>query len=146
MKKLLLLIILLLSLKAVAQHGKGERIKALKISFITEHIDLTEKEAQKFWPLYNEHENKLNAIRHDELRSIRKEIHDNLTNMTDKEAEELLSKLNDAEKRMHTLELEFPKKLSGILSPKKIIRLRMAEEEFKRQMLEEFKRRRKERG
>ena len=30
-----------------------DKIKTLKIAFITEKLDLSEKEAQQFWPVYN---------------------------------------------------------------------------------------------
>ena len=33
-----------------------EKIKAMKVGFITEKLDLTTAEAQKFWPVYNEFE------------------------------------------------------------------------------------------
>ena len=130
----------------MAQHDKWERIKALKVSFITERIDLTEKEAQQFWPVYNEYENKINKIRYREIKSIRREIRDNIETLTDERAKALLNALNDAENKLHALEAEFPKKLSGIISSKKIILLKIAEDDFKRKMLEEFKRRKKEKG
>ena len=33
--------------------GNRDKIKTLKIAFITEKLDLSEQEAQKFWPVYN---------------------------------------------------------------------------------------------
>ncbi len=35
-----------------------DKIKSLKIAFITERLDLSTKEAQTFWPIYNEYEEK----------------------------------------------------------------------------------------
>ncbi|MDQ6757613.1 MAG: hypothetical protein M3004_11835 [Bacteroidota bacterium] len=35
---------------------KGEKIQALKIAFITQKLNLTADEAQKFWPVYNQYE------------------------------------------------------------------------------------------
>ena len=35
-------------------NGWRERVRAEKYAFITEEIDLTESEAQVFWPIYNE--------------------------------------------------------------------------------------------
>ena len=31
---------------------KKEKVKALKVAYITEQLDLTTEEAQKFWPIY----------------------------------------------------------------------------------------------
>ncbi|WP_298238825.1 sensor of ECF-type sigma factor [uncultured Algibacter sp.] len=142
MKKLLTILLLLLSLNVVAQNHR-ERVKALKVSFITEMLDLTEKEAQKFWPVYNEHDKKIVKIRYQDIRSIRKEIKNNIESLTDAQASDLLLKLDAAEDKLHKLNLEFSKKLSGIISPKKIILLKIAEEDFKRRMLDELKRRKR---
>jgi len=145
MKKLLPIILLLfVSLNIAAQHKNRERIKALKVSVITEMLDLTEKEAQQFWPIYNAHEKEASAIRFNEVKAIRKEIRENIDTMTDEKATELLNRLNKAENRMHKLRMDFSNELSGILSPKKIILLRIAEDNFKKKMIEELRKRKKE--
>jgi hypothetical protein len=59
---LLLVVLLATSAAAWAQDGpgpghKGERLAQLenaKIAFITNRVTLTQEQAQKFWPLYNE--------------------------------------------------------------------------------------------
>jgi len=48
-----------------AQQGdetKAERIEALKIAFITNKLQLTPAEAQKFWPVYNRYETDLREV------------------------------------------------------------------------------------
>lgn len=147
MKKLLVILLLCISFAASAQKSKRhERIKALKISFITEQLSLTEKEAQQFWPVYNAFEQKMNQIRFNEIRSIKKEIRDNLDTMSDNEALAIIERFKKAEDQMHNLKTEFSSKLSKIISPKKMIQLKLAEEDFKRKMLEEFKKRRHQGG
>ncbi|GAA4933471.1 hypothetical protein GCM10023314_02420 [Algibacter agarivorans] len=129
-----------------AQDKNKERIKALKVSVITEKLDLTEKEAQQFWPIYNAHEKETSEIRFKEVKAIRKEIREHSDTMTDEKANELLTRLKKAEIKMHNLRMEFANNLSGILSPKKIILLKIAEDDFKKKMFEELRKRRKERG
>ena len=146
MKKLILIIICLVSFTMMAQKNKREQIKALKVAFITEQLNLTEKESQAFWPVYNAFEQEKNNIRFKEMRDIRKEIKENLNNMTDAEANVLIERLNKAENSMHELRMELPKKLSNIIPSSKIIRLKIAEEDFKKKMLNELKKRKKERG
>lgn len=146
MKKILPFILLLfMSLNITAQHKNSERIKALKVSVITEKLDLSEKEAQQFWPIYNAHEKETSAIRFKEVKAIRQEIRENIATLTDDKANELLTRLNNAENKMHELRMEFANNLSGILSPKKIILLKIAEDDFKKKMFEEFKKRKRER-
>jgi len=134
---------LFVSLNITAQHKNRERLKALKVSVITEKLDLSEKEAQQFWPIYNAHEKEMSAIRFKEIKSIRNEIRENIDTMTDEKANELLIKLSKAENKMHKSRMDFANNLSGILSPKKIILLKIAEDDFKKKMMEELRKRKK---
>ncbi|WP_345274748.1 sensor of ECF-type sigma factor [Flaviramulus aquimarinus] len=146
MKKLLLIFLLFTSLNLMAQNNKRERIKALKVSLITEKLDLSEKEAQQFWPVYNAYEKETSKIRFEDIRSIRKEIRTNIETMSDDKADKLLNRLNKAEDSMHNLRMEFSNKLRSIIPSKKIILLKIVEEDFKKKMLHEYKKRKKEQG
>ena len=71
------LLIIIFCLSAFAQPPKNhpekrEQIEALRISFITQRLDLTREEAQRFWPVYNEY--------HDALESLRKERREEMKN------------------------------------------------------------------
>ena len=139
MKKIILPILLLFfSLNMLAQHNR-EKIKALKISFITEKLDLTEQEAQQFWPVYNHYDKITSKIMYQDIRSIRREVRSNISTLTDEKAKDLIIKLNDAESSLHKQRIELSSKLLKIISPKKIILLKIAEDDFKRKMLERFK-------
>lgn len=68
MKKYLLLLIAIFGFFsfATAQNTNSQRIekiKALKIAFITQKLQLTSAEAQNFWPVYNQYENEIRKIR-----------------------------------------------------------------------------------
>ena len=41
---------------------KAEKIQALKIAFITQKLELTSDEAQKFWPIYSQYENDMKQL------------------------------------------------------------------------------------
>jgi hypothetical protein len=62
MKKLTIIFLsaVILSLPAIAQRrmtgSEFEQFKSQKIAFITEKLNLTPKEAQAFWPVYNQYE------------------------------------------------------------------------------------------
>ncbi|MEC3908347.1 hypothetical protein VOI54_15055 [Tamlana sp. 2201CG12-4] len=140
MKKLLpLMLLLFFTLNSIAQKNR-ERIKALKISFITEALDLSEKEAQQFWPIYNEYEKEVSKIRYKEIRAIRKETRDNMNTLSDAKAKELMDRLNSAENRLHQLKMDFHNKLPQVISTKKTVLLKVVEEDFKKKMFEEYKR------
>ncbi len=146
MKKIICIGIFFISLTLMAQKGKRERIRALKVAFITEHLDLTEKEAQEFWPVYNAFEQESNKIKFREMRTIRKEIRENFDSMSDAQATALVERFGEAENRLHNLRMAFSKKLLNIIPAKKIIKLKIAEEDFKKKMLEELKKRKKEKS
>jgi len=71
MKKYILIFTLLLGSIAVAfaqdnqsgdEAGKQERIKALYVAYVTQQLQLTPDEAQKFWPVHTQFENELKAV------------------------------------------------------------------------------------
>jgi len=59
--KMIFLFVLLTTSFSFAQpllKHKKEQIKALKVAYITEELNLNSEEAAKFWPLYNAFEDK----------------------------------------------------------------------------------------
>jgi len=119
-----------------------EKIESQKIAFITKELNLTTTEAQQFWPIYNEYSDKNEEL----LKSMgRKNIENksiDVNEITDKEAIDiadeqivLAQKLLDLRKKYH---LEFKK----VLPPKKLLKLYIAEREFKKILLKEIKDRR----
>ncbi len=136
------LFICLCSLYTFSQNIDRERIKTLKISFITSKLDLTVKEAQAFWPVYNAYDEATLKIKHQDIRNIRREIKQNLNTLNDSRAEKLLEDLVIAENKLHDENLNLIKNLKKIISPKKIILLKVAEEDFNRQLFDQYKKKR----
>lgn len=143
MKKIIFLILILTSASLVAQ-SRRDKIKALKVSFITERLNLTQDEAEKFWPIYNAFDDNYVRIKYREIRSIHKEVKDNVDTLTDEKANELLNKLMDAESRLYNEDVALIDKLKKIISPQKIILLKEAEEDFNKKLFEQFKKWREE--
>lgn len=44
------------------KEGRYEKIQSLKIAFITQKLELTADEAQKFWPVYNLYETDIRQV------------------------------------------------------------------------------------
>jgi len=143
MKKLIILSLLfLLTFNAFAQHKeREERIKTLKIAFITERLAFTETEAQKFWPIYNAFEEENNKLRRD---SYNKRKVEDFNSMTEADAKSLLDDMASIENKRHKLREKFMKDLLTVLPAKKVILLKSTEDEFNKRMFEEFKKRRQE--
>ena len=143
MKKLITLSILfLLTFNAFAQHKeREERIKTLKIAFITERLSFTESEAQKFWPIYNAFEDENNKLRR--LSHNRPKV-ENIETMTEVEAKAQIDDMVSIENQKFKLREKFMKDLLTAIPAKKVILLKVTEDEFNKRMFEEFKKRRKE--
>lgn len=47
------------------KENRTEKVQALKIAFITQKLELTSAEAQKFWPVYNRYETDLRQVMKD---------------------------------------------------------------------------------
>ncbi|RKF03155.1 hypothetical protein C8N26_2145 [Tenacibaculum lutimaris] len=150
MKKniLLLLFLLIGNLVTQAQTRKGdsEKIRAFKVAFLTEKLDLTEKEAEKFWPLYNVYDKKMMQLHRDERRSIKKRImaDGGLDNLSESESKQIIEKINAVSKEQYETKNEFYSKLTKILPYKKILRLEVAEYEFHRKLIRKLKGEKKE--
>ena len=142
MKRLLPILLFLITISLSAQQKRSERhakIKALKVAFITEKLDLSELEAQKFWPIYNAFDDKSTKIKFQDIRKIRYKLRQGVATMSDEEANELLSQFMKAEYELHNERVKLVGKLRSVISAKKIILLKSAEDDFNKRMLERFK-------
>ncbi|RCT55146.1 sensor of ECF-type sigma factor [Winogradskyella sp. KYW1333] len=146
MKRLIPILVLLIGLSGYAQRDgrMNERIKAQKVAFITEKLSLTAEEAQQFWPIYNAFEEKRESIKSGQLREVKIKIRQN-PDMSDREASKLLDQILDAENEIHNAKMKLAEDLKSVLSPKKIIRLRAAEDGFNRELLQHLKKMRERR-
>jgi len=128
---------LLCSLSVFAQRP-GNKIKSLKVAFLTEKLSLSTEEAQQFWPVYNAYETKMQRVRLQERRRFTG-IMAEISSMSDRETEILLQAYQDLQKEKYELESGFIADLKGILPPRKIILLFQAEEAFKRRLLKQYR-------
>lgn len=140
MKKYITLFILMVSLGVVAQgkDSKRERIKALKTAFITTELDLSSEEAAKFWPVYNDFDDKQFEIRHRKMRGLSKKI-EAVDSMSEKDALSILNQMEALDDELLQNKKKLFSNLKPILSAKKIVKLKKAEDEFQRKLLKQFK-------
>ena len=127
-----------------AQENHRERIKAYKTAYITQELDLSSKEAEKFWPVYNDYEKKLFSLRVLKVREERNRIKDQggFENLSDKEAKEALNTLIQNDKEIIQIKEKLYKDLSDVLSPVKILKLHKAEMDFNKKLLSQYKKNR----
>lgn len=124
MKKYILLLLVMLGsfsfAKAQDATGqRGEKIQALKIAFLTQKLQLTSAEAEKFWPVYNQYDNEIKNIR---------------TNNKNGDVLENEQKLLDIRKK-------YKPKFEKILGPQKMNNLYNAERDFRNVLIKRLKNR-----
>lgn len=134
MKKLSIIIALFLTTVIVAQNQRQEKVKAFKIAFITERLELNPKEAQAFWPIYNVYQDKMSTILASERQFLRS-VRDDWQALTDNEAQQTLEKIQEIERQKLEAKSSLIKSLRQTLSAKKILVLLKTEEDFKRRLL-----------
>lgn len=139
MNKFILSLFMLFTAISFSQNKPDwEKIKSLKVAFITEKLSLGSKEAQEFWPVYNAYEEKRGALRKREHTQIRSKIRD-AENLSEKESAQLLKQHIQLEKEEEELDNEFLKEISKVISSKKTLLLLRSEEEFKRQLIKQYR-------
>lgn len=139
MNKFMLSIFMLFTALSFAQEKPDwEKIKSLKVAFITEKLSLSSKEAQEFWPVYNAYEEKRDALRKREHTEIRNKIK-NVERLSEKESAQLLKQHIQLEEEEEELDNEFLKEVSTVISSKKTLILLRAEEDFKRQLIKQYR-------
>lgn len=141
MKKIILILTLTISTIASAQRPNREQLKSLKVAFITEQLDLSVKEAQQFWPVYNTYEDGMETLRRDE-RKLLGGLKNSFDQLSEKEGEAALNSLSKIAQDKLEIRTRLISQLKNVISSKKILKLLKAEEDFKRVLIDKIKERR----
>lgn len=144
LKKLLPILLLFVSFNFYAQgesmKDKKEQIKALKVAFFTTELDFTTNEAERFWPIYNTFDDKQFELRHQKMKTYMRRMNDgSLDKITEKEANAFLAQIEDTEEELFLLRKKFMQNVRTILPAVKIVKLKKAEEDFNRKLLQQYR-------
>jgi len=114
--------------------AQREQIKAMRATFFSNHINFTSKEAERFWPVYNEYDYKFGKLKN-EQRQLLNQL-SNFENMNnEKEVKALLDAYVNSRVQESALFQEYYKKFCAILPPSKVVRLYQTEEQFQQALL-----------
>jgi len=136
-----ILLATIVSIGVTAQRPGRERIKTLKVAYITEQLNLSAKEAQNFWPIYNEHEEQKEKIRNEERENFSVRSTD-LSSISNDEAEKIIASLMKLKAKKIKTEESYIKSLKKVIASKKIVQLIKAEENFKKRLLQQYRKKR----
>jgi hypothetical protein len=141
MNKLLMILMVLVLCNTYAQKRKMsfERLKALKMSYITEKIGLSQEEESTFWEIFDQYESKIYEESRKKIKTLRRSYIKNADSISNKEAFELIKKINELEHLAIQLEEERDELLLEKFSPNKILKMHSAEFHFNRDMIYKMK-------
>ena len=143
MKKTIFAFILLISIPVLQNNAQGrqerspeshEKFRSMKVAYFTEELGLTSEEAEKFWPVYNEYDNKRSELSR-ERRKVFREFSAEMETRSDEQAVEMVDRHIEFQKKGLKLEIDFYAKIKEILPPKKIIKIYITEVHFREHML-----------
>lgn len=139
-KSIALIILLFFSFGSFAQNEESdrdaqrERIKALKVAYFTQEMNLSDKLAEKFWPIYNAYENDRRALHEREHIDLK-----NVECYNENEANDLLEEFLSIENEEYKIKKQLFRDLKQIISAKEIIRLHKLEDEFHKKLIKEYR-------
>lgn len=114
-----------------------EEMRLRQIAYYTDKIGLTAEEAQAFWPVFYDRQNKRWKIDHERRKFFRMAKDNKAIEYERANARMIELRIQEAE-----MEKECYEKLKAILSPEKLFKYYQAEEDFSRELLRSFEGRR----
>lgn len=143
MRKFIFLTLLFSSSLLFSQNynEKLERVKALRVAYISEKLELTPDEAEKFWPVFNNYDKKQGEL-NKQKRELMKKLHPkNSADLSENELTKLMQDDEKIETDILNNKKQLAQNLQGVIPTKKILMLRKLEIDFKQKLLDKIKNR-----
>lgn len=119
--------------------GRGQdRLKAARIAFITERLELTPEEAERFWPVYREYTSKQQELRQ-QFESVRKNPDPKHT--AEQHEKKVIEQHLQFKQKELDLEKEYSDKFLKVISAQKLMALKQAEVDFRRMVAQQIRQR-----
>ena len=116
-----------------ANMQRSDKINALRVAFLTEKMDLSSNESERFWPIYNDQKKDLKALRQEYKPSKKPE------RMNNNEALEFLERQVELEGKILALKEQYIQRYIDVIPATKLVMLRPAEGEFNKMVLNRVK-------
>lgn len=148
MKRVLLIIIMFaitLTGRAQQNEPKGvngnSKLEAARIAMITERLNLTPAQAEKFWPVYNQFAVERRALQQNALQA-RKGY--DMQNLTEEQSKTLLKAQMQFKQEKLDLENKYTTKINDVISSQQLVALKRAEEDFRAMLLNRLEQRKRQ--
>lgn len=138
-----LLTCLLFATSVLAQDEEAlKKIEAARIALITERLELTPEQAEKFWPVYREYtEQRKSLLKEYQSMKNTRGTHE----LSEEESRAMLDKGMKIREQQLALEKTYSEKLNRVISNNQLLQLRRAEEDFRKMIIQRLDNRRQQR-
>jgi hypothetical protein len=130
-----LFVAFLLTTNLSAQRQLQDKVESFKIGFLTEKMELTPEESEKFWPLYKEFKKKIKA------NSSTIKAHAIVDLMDEDDSVRYLDKLVSQKKSEYEITRDYMLKMREVLPAKKVALFVSAEREFNMRIIKQARKR-----
>ena len=113
------------------------KMKAERVSFLTEKLELTVEEAEKFWPLYNEYLSKREELMWGKRQRMPRGFDPKA--LSQEEMDQMLNNLLDEEVKLAQLKKDYFLRLKTVLPSHKVLILHRVEQDFMNHMLNQIR-------
>lgn len=138
------IIIILLSLTLTnsiyAQQDRGERVKAIRVAFITDRLHLSADQSARFWPVFNQYTEEVQKINR-EFNQKYKKI--DIGSADDATAREYIEDTYAKEEKHLALKRKYRNEYLKIISAQQLAQLFSAEHDFNKLLVDQLKEPRK---
>lgn len=123
------------------RNQRYQQIQSAKIAFFTARLELTPKEAEDFWPLYNEYWKAREVVNRKSFHALRtiNKILENNEKTTDSQLKQLLETYLSGSAAEGEIHKEYYQKFIKIFSTKKVAKMYATEEEFRINMIHQLR-------
>ena len=147
MKRVVLLIVMLaISLAGWAQKqgpnaNAKSKLEAARIAMITERLNLSPSQAEKFWPLYNQFAQERRGLQQQALQA-RKGL--DMQNLTEEQSKALIKSHQTFKQDKLDLENKYASKINDVISARQMVALKKAEDDFRAMILNRLEQRKRQ--
>ncbi len=125
------------SLVLIGQNEEAmDKIKAARIALITERLELSPEQAERFWPLYNDYQSRREEINR-EYKLARKDHDPNQA--TEEENRRLLELGTKIKERQLNLEKSYSDRFLKVIDNRQMLNLRKAESDFREMIIQRLR-------
>ena len=127
--------------------GNSQSSKAMGIWKMTEELELTENQAEKFFPKFRAHQDDVDKLRREQRMSL-KSIHESLKDgkdVSDKDLAAAIKAFEKIETSKISTRVDFIESLEGVLTTSQRAKLMLAPDKMRREAKENIKKHKKSR-